>query len=671
MKRSLNSLYRTAPFVDLDGWRAAGRRGAQRAILWACVLAGAVSVMAETVIVESRLTGGTLNDNPPYGEADGNWQNSSVKSSAAGLSGTGSRWNTTAGSSVTITPTLETPGGTYLVEVTFPGPNSQTADIVVSITQENCTGLPETTTAFQRAGANTWKRVGTLVLNPGQTTPIIKFTHQSGALSATAGRFYFDSIRFINASDPCLSGLPQLTTVNGPLGAGQTYVNVPNISSNATKVTVYADGVQIGQKASDIVAGVNTVTTSPLEKGKAITVTQSDASNVESCRPSTGPLVGGGPNPAIRVALSIKENTALTGPIGTNGGTATLPLKMLGAVGPTSGFGTAPAGDKIFQPSTCWQTVTLLRGEDPANPTDTSYIWSGSGGNQINGDFGILDAIAFSIEDTTDSGPYLIYIDNFMNGSTLIQDFESTPAGTNALFMQPAFSGTTSPFLLSQAPGTISPNLTTVTNSNADTGTNSLMVTWQFKDTQAGNWLRLVAQGPGTPNPVIDLRLPISFRLLLLPAGSTTNTLTVSKLADRTNAIGDNVTFQVSAVGAGAITYQWRFNGTDLAGKTGDKLTLSNVQTNQAGEYSVAVSSDAGCSAISGALLTVTETKPPPGPLTIARNGNTAVLTWEGAFILQSSASLSGSYSDVAGAVNGHNVENISATPQMFYRLRN
>ncbi len=197
------------------------------------------------------------------------------------------------------------------------------------------------------------------------------------------------------------------------------------------------------------------------------------------------------------------------------------------------------------------------------------------------------------------------------------------------------------------------------------------MVTWQFKDTQAGNWLRLVAQGPGTPNPVIDLRLPISFRLLLLPAGSTTNTLTVSKLADRTNAIGDNVTFQVSAVGAGAITYQWRFNGTDLAGKTGDKLTLSNVQTNQAGEYSVAVSSDAGCSAISGALLTVTETKPPPGPLTIARNGNTAVLTWEGAFILQSSASLSGSYSDVAGAVNGHNVENISATPQMFYRLRN
>ena len=46
---------------------------------------------------------------------------------------------------------------------------------------------------------------------------------------------------------------------------------------------------------------------------------------------------------------------------------------------------------------------------------------------------------------------------------------------------------------------------------------------------------------------------------------------------------GTNVTFQVAATGTAPLAYQWRFNGTNLAGASGTSLTLTNVQAAQAG----------------------------------------------------------------------------------------
>jgi hypothetical protein len=42
------------------------------------------------------------------------------------------------------------------------------------------------------------------------------------------------------------------------------------------------------------------------------------------------------------------------------------------------------------------------------------------------------------------------------------------------------------------------------------------------------------------------------------------------------------------------VSYQWRFNGQNLADATNATLTLSNLQTNQSGYYSVVVSNSAG-----------------------------------------------------------------------------
>lgn len=72
--------------------------------------------------------------------------------------------------------------------------------------------------------------------------------------------------------------------------------------------------------------------------------------------------------------------------------------------------------------------------------------------------------------------------------------------------------------------------------------------------------------------------------------------------------IGQNPTFTVQASGAPAPAYQWQFNGTNLVGQTNSQLTLSSIQTNQTGTYSVIVTNLAGGTNVSF-VLTVT-TKP-------------------------------------------------------------
>jgi alpha-tubulin suppressor-like RCC1 family protein len=76
-------------------------------------------------------------------------------------------------------------------------------------------------------------------------------------------------------------------------------------------------------------------------------------------------------------------------------------------------------------------------------------------------------------------------------------------------------------------------------------------------------------------------------------------------LPDRTSIVGDQVFFIAQAIGAWPLHFQWRFNGTNLDGATNAVLKLANVQTNQAGNYSVTVSNLFGAVASSNALLRV------------------------------------------------------------------
>ena len=75
-------------------------------------------------------------------------------------------------------------------------------------------------------------------------------------------------------------------------------------------------------------------------------------------------------------------------------------------------------------------------------------------------------------------------------------------------------------------------------------------------------------------------------------------------------ATGSNVTFDTMAGGTATLAYQWRLNGTNIAGATSSSYTRNNAQAIHAGNYSVVVTNSSGSVTSSIALLTLTPTQP-------------------------------------------------------------
>ena len=68
---------------------------------------------------------------------------------------------------------------------------------------------------------------------------------------------------------------------------------------------------------------------------------------------------------------------------------------------------------------------------------------------------------------------------------------------------------------------------------------------------------------------------------------------------------GANVTFTVVSTGSPAPTYQWQYNGVNIAGATSAMYTVTNVQSGNMGFYSVAASNSAGTVNSDVAILTI------------------------------------------------------------------
>jgi gliding motility-associated-like protein len=77
-----------------------------------------------------------------------------------------------------------------------------------------------------------------------------------------------------------------------------------------------------------------------------------------------------------------------------------------------------------------------------------------------------------------------------------------------------------------------------------------------------------------------------------------------SQPASVTQCAGTNVTFTVTATGAG-LTYQWRKNGTNIGGATGSSYTINNIAAADAGSYTVVVTGTCGNLTSAIAVLTV------------------------------------------------------------------
>lgn len=79
----------------------------------------------------------------------------------------------------------------------------------------------------------------------------------------------------------------------------------------------------------------------------------------------------------------------------------------------------------------------------------------------------------------------------------------------------------------------------------------------------------------------------------------------------QTNFLASTAIFNAGAIGSAPLAYQWQFNGlnlTDRAGISGSQsnaLTLSNVNLNEAGSYTVVVTNNAGSVTSAPAILTL------------------------------------------------------------------
>lgn len=429
--------------------------------------------------------------------------------------------NSTPDLGITLNPALGTPGGVYQIYHVFSSAaGNVSSNIVVGVTNVSGGTLSFTNTdKFQSiygtrvSGVHPWQFLGYLTNDPGGANPIITFYFESGNVSAGAQqRLVVDTFRFIEY-EPCLD-VPGVQ-VTGPLATNIPTVVVTGVSNAAERVTVYQDSgsgmVAVGSTNLLSPTGNVHVAVSGLARGAQVAATQT-LGGQESCVPTTGSLVGGGANPSIRVAFSIRANPTLEGPVGAASSGTNSHIHFLGSSTVLSGA--APEQGAVLQPSTNWQTVTFTRGDINA-PIDPSVIWNGT--NPLEGMFGGLDGIAIASEG--DTGPYVIYLDDLANGTHgIVQDWESADAGAaNYQFNSPGFSGTTSGNLLA------APNQSVVTTATSVSGSKSLRVNFQFNSMDNNKWVRLVtANNTGAAqNPQFDLNEPISIQVLLLPPGVT------------------------------------------------------------------------------------------------------------------------------------------------------
>ena len=501
-------------------------------------------------------------------------------------------------------------------------------------------------TAFRSTNSvSTWIHIGYITNTVAD--PTVTFTFVSATPALAGGiRWYMDTIRFENIGDPCFGSGATQVGVTGPLAAGGTNVTVTDVTAGATNVTVYANAVEIGATnfAGGFAAGSVIVPTSPMNQGDSITATQTKSGCTSA--PSTAGLAGGGPNAQIRAFFTCWKNPTNAGPIGAS---SSVPASgffyMLGATGLESGFGSAPLGGITLPPGVCWQTVTLKNAVNDA-------IDSNSGAHVTNTDaFCSLEGMIFAIE-TGDNGPYDIYVDQIMNGDTVVEDFESYTIGTTNFFAAP--NAATFP-----VPGQVylsQPNSSLISGNYAYAGSHSARVQWQWKDGTAIRWAHVPANAtPAKRYPQLDTTKPITARVLVLPVGQTTAhpfdgtvsaiTNTVPVLTNTTIVLG------VSVAGSGTYTYQWSWSGGGLPNPTtGRTYTIdgggSGATTADNGIYTVEVS-DGTCTEIRSVVINVLDAVPTnPVTLTGISGGQLGYTGGAGTqFVLLKSA-------DIAAALN-------------------
>jgi hypothetical protein len=189
--------------------------------------------------------------------------------------------------------------------------------------------------------------------------------------------------------------------------------------------------------------------------------------------------------------------------------------------------------------------------------------------------------------------------------------------------------------------------------TNLPGATNASLTLTNVQFVQAGAYAVLVANAAGSTNSAnAILTVNAAPSITMHPANST-------------NVVGTTASFTVAACGSTPLNYQWKKNGTNLIGATGTNFTIVNVQTNDAGTYSVAITNAFGSVISSNAMLIVLV--PPSITLQPASSTNLAGTT--ATFTNAASGTLPLSYQWQKNGANLNDAGNVSGSSATILTL--
>ncbi|HOA71870.1 MAG TPA: hypothetical protein PL151_02275 [Phycisphaerae bacterium] len=191
---------------------------------------------------------------------------------------------------------------------------------------------------------------------------------------------------------------------------------------------------------------------------------------------------------SLQLSIGIRENN-VPGPVFGNGGSSGGGIEWVNRDGQTL---IADGTWQLFTFTPATDPLTAFAGTTANGQLEAGHEWAVLEHIRILNHVGITDPIRLWIDDVT----------NTVASGPIVQDFEAAALGTEVMFQEPGFSGSTTANVL---PG----STTAVSDSTAYSGSKSLQFDLQFVDDSAARWVRVTTfDTANQPNPLVRILEP-------------------------------------------------------------------------------------------------------------------------------------------------------------------
>jgi hypothetical protein len=505
-----------------------------------------------------------------------------------------------------ITQVQLTNSGTYTVIITNLAESATSSNAVLTVISAPEITVQPTNQSVSVGTTVTFAAtaIGTVPLSyqwQGNGTNLVNGKHKNGPIisGATTSVLTISNVQTTNSGNYTLA----VTNVAG----SATSSNAVLLVTNVLPAIIVQPVSQTNGVGTTVTLAVIATGTAPLSYQWQV-----NGTNLLNGGSKHGSIVSGATNNVLKISNVQLTNSGSYTVIVTNAAGSVTSSNAVLTVLSAPVITMQPTGQSLAVGSTAFFAVTAI-GMAPL-----SYQWQVNGTNLVNGgpkkgpivNGATANVLTISNTQTTNSGNYTVIVTNragSVTSSNAILTVTNTPP---TIIVQP----------ISQT-NEVGAN---VTLTVAATGTAPLSYQWQVNGTNLVNGgqfsgattnMLTISNTQTTNNGsytviVTNLAGAATSSNAVLTVTNVPPTITVQP-KNQSIVLGSNVTFAVTATGTGPLSYQWQVNGTNLvnggfiSGATTNMLTISDVQTNDSGSYTVIVTNLAGSATSSNAVLTV------------------------------------------------------------------